>query len=175
VAVEATHLPQDASTAPVGCLPADTAVRATKAHQNESWTKCEASGGSKRDRQTLRNRPWSRPANSRQHQHARTIASVVQDNQPAGFVPPFSHRFATCLGTVLASGGHEKAPRGLPEGRWRRKWTRYLAVTSDSARWKNRARPTIRRTIFAACVSESLNADFNSPAISSLPFPDRNK
>ena len=81
---------------------------------------------------------------------------------------------AACLGAVPASGRQEKAPRGLPEGRWRRNWIRYLPVTSDSARWKNRARPRTRRVIFAACVSESLNADFNSAAITfcfdAVPF-----
>jgi hypothetical protein len=92
-----------------------------------------------------------------------------------GPVRPFSHRFAACLGAVLVSGRHENAPRAIPEGPLRQSWIRYLAVTSDSARWKNRARPTIRRTIFAACVAESLNADFNSAAISSFPLPDRNR
>jgi hypothetical protein len=51
----------------------------------------------------------------------------------------------------------------------------YFAAIGSPTRWKNRTRPVIRRTIFAACVSGSLNAAFSSAAIASLSLPDRNE
>ena len=39
-----------------------------------------------------------------------------------------------------------------------------FAAVSACARWKKRARPVIRRVIFSACASLSLNAAFSSLA-----------
>lgn len=88
---------------------------------------------------------------------------------------PLSHRFAGCFAAVLALRSTRRSPSGAARGALAEEASRYLTAASDSARWKNRARPTIRRVTFVACVSESLNASFSSPSISSFPLPDRKR
>jgi hypothetical protein len=103
-----------------------------------------------------------------------------RSHTPAGTLrltlPPrrVSHRFAAGLAAVLAPGSTRKSPSGSPEGLLRGRIVAYFAAMSSLTRWKNRARPVIRRTIFIACASGSLNADFSSAAIASLSVPDRN-
>jgi hypothetical protein len=86
-----------------------------------------------------------------------------------------SHRFSAGLATVLAPGSTRKSPSGSPKGPLRGRIVAYFAAISSLTRWKNRARPVIRRTIFTACASGNLNAALSSAAIASLSLPDRNR
>lgn len=103
-----------------------------------------------------------------------TVAYQRQD------VTPFEHGAAR-LAPVLAvsraglesNANTKKAPR-FPEGPFLAVEGGYFFVSS-SARWKNRARPVMRRVIFTACASGSLNAAFSSVAIVSLSLPVRNR
>jgi hypothetical protein len=71
-------------------------------------------------------------------------------------------------------GSTRKSPSGFARGAFARRDS-YFAAMSSLTRWKNRARPVIRRTTFTACASGNLNAAFNSVAIASLSLPDKNR
>jgi hypothetical protein len=101
-----------------------------------------------------------------------TPAGTLRLTRP---VRSFSHRFAAGLAAVLATESTRKSPSGSPEGPLRGRVVAYFAAISSPTRWKNRARPVIRRTIFTACASGSLNAVFISAVIASLSLPDKNR
>ena len=101
-------------------------------------------------------------------QGERTVTANRQVGYPGAIRPLALTPVSGCLGASLVQT--QESPRGIDEdGR------PYLGVASESARWKKRTRPVIRRTTFTACDSGSLNAVFSSAAISSLSFPDRNR
>jgi hypothetical protein len=125
-----------------------------------------------------RRTPVSRFARSAETFHERVAKRSHSSARTIRLILPFqsiSRRFAAGLAAVLATESTRKSPPGRPEGLLRGGIAAYFAAMSSLTRWKNRARPVIRRTIFTACVSGSLNAALSSAAIASLSLPDRNR
>jgi len=121
--VEAGDLTGDVAVEIVGARNPDendvhytSAVVAQRLDGSVLWRRGGPGGGrrsdSRHDPLKLSIRGWGWPRDS--INKARRSPQAWQDVKP---FRQFSHRFAACLGSILASGRHEKAPRRLIEGR----------------------------------------------------------